>query len=434
MMRKTIVTALFLAACTDSNEQASSTDPETGATPETISSPVQASRPNGRAIDGPALILAQAQFTWEEKDGKRSPQPGAAKLRIFHYENGSFSESILEDEDSRVFHKAMCVDLPGLKGLVTIGASAAHLKVWNFRAGRWQAKTLWTGEFGGTLNRLRDMEIGDVDHDGQDEIVIATHDQGVVAVLDRPGTRWIATEIYSRPDTFVHEVEIGDVDGDGLKEIYATPSKPNRANASQPGDIVSLAYNKKRQAWSHHKVARFENSHAKEILVTDLDGDGKDELYAAVEASLKPENGKLSVSQPVKVVRYSAKRSKKFGTRHETVAEFPAGLQSRVLLAADLTHSNQRELVATTMKDGIWRIKPLKNGRFETQHVDKQSGGFEHAAFVTDLDGDSKAELYVTSDDDDEFRRYVWNGTRFEKTVLAQLEKSDLVWNITACD
>ena len=53
-----------------------------------------------------------------------------------------------------------------------------------FADGKWSAENLWTQSWGGKLNRLRDIEVGDVDGDGKDEWVIATHDAGVVAVVD----------------------------------------------------------------------------------------------------------------------------------------------------------------------------------------------------------------------------------------------------------
>lgn len=430
-----LATSFAATACTESSSeptpQVDDTKIETQSPAEAAESTANADAPkSAREIDGPTLLLAQAQFDWQEEGGKRVPKPGAAKLRVLHLDGGAFEESILEDEDSRVFHKAICVDQEGLEGLLTIGATDAHLKLWTFEDGQWKGESLYRGSYGGKFDRLRDVEIGDVDGDGADEIVIATHDQGVIVVLDREGDAWKATQVYDEADTFVHEIELGDVDGDGTIEIYATPSMPNRANASQDGEILTVRFNPKRKKYVARPVVELEGSHAKEVLVTDLDGDGKDELYGAVEASVKPKDGKLTVDQPVAVKRFD--RVKK-GWKTVDVAEFPDGLQARVLLRADLTRRGSDDLVVTTMKDGIWRIVPAKDGSFTTEAVDRNSGGFEHAAHAVDLDGDGTVELYVTSDDDDEIRRYVWNGSGFEKTVIGTLDKSDLVWNITSC-
>ena len=50
--------------------------------------------------------------------------------------------------------------------------------------------------------------------------------------------------------------------------------------------------------------------------------------------------------------------------------------------------------------------------------IDRSSGGFEHAAILTDLDGDGRDELYVASDDHKEVRRYVWNGERLVRETI----------------
>ena len=83
---------------------------------------------------------------------------------------------------------------------------------------------LWSQSWGGKFDRLRDIEIGDVDGDGKDEYVIATHDYGVVAVYNpaEDGGEPEVIELSKKADTFVHEIEIGDIEGDGTLEFFAT--------------------------------------------------------------------------------------------------------------------------------------------------------------------------------------------------------------------
>jgi len=106
--------------------------------------------------------------------------------------------------------------------------------------------SLSSPSFGGKFDRLRDVEVGDVTGDGRPEIVVATHDQGVVGVIEKSGGKWFARELDREQGIFVHEVEIGDVDGDGLNEFFVTPSDRNRATfVSQPGKIVMYRWNGK---------------------------------------------------------------------------------------------------------------------------------------------------------------------------------------------
>jgi len=376
----------------------------------------------------PTLLVTQAQFAMV--GGKPKPQP--AKLSLLHLVDGAFVREDIEDPDANVFHKAMAFD----GGILTIGAEAAPkpatLKLWRKADGAWSAQTLWSRAWDGArFNRLRDIEIGDVDGDGQDELVIATHDRGVVAVgnpkADASG--WDFVEMDEVADTFVHEIEIGDVDGDGAKEFYATPSERNKASgASQPGEVVRYV-KQDDGTYKRELVASYEDSHAKEILVADVDGDGTDELYVVREGHVVKEGGSTKRVDPVRILRYAPGKDGWEGTVVATLDDD----QCRFLLAADVDHDGQTELVAAGMKSGLWRLERGEDGQFKTLLIDKDSGGFEHAVHAADLDGDGKTELYVAADSQKAFRRYVWNGTDFDRTEMLPIgpsERSHITWNL----
>ena len=144
-----------------------------------------------------------------KNDAQGNPLPQPAQMRIWCAdESGQWKSDVVDDSDSNVFHKI----IPMPNGtLVTIGAMAAHLKEWTVTDGNWSGKTLWEKSWGGRFDRLRDIEIGDVDHDGKDEWAIATHDQGVVAVYNPDEGADAVIEMDQTADTFVHEIEIGDI-------------------------------------------------------------------------------------------------------------------------------------------------------------------------------------------------------------------------------
>jgi hypothetical protein len=64
--------------------------------------------------------------------------------------------------------------------------------------------------------------------------------------------------------------------------------------------------------------------------------------------------------------------------------------------------------------------------------IDRASSGFEHAAIVTDLDGDGRDELYVASDNDGEIRRYDHEGGEFKRQTIhtREVPKSVFTWNL----
>ncbi len=367
-----------------------------------------------------ALLLSQA---WFYKEGGR-PKPGPARLQIWREGEAGWEASLLEDGESNVFHKTI---ITGERELVTIGAEGAHLKRWTFADGKWGSETLWTKSWGGKFNRLRDIEIGDVDGDGEDEWVIATHDAGVVAVGDWADGKLTMTELDQRADTFVHEIEIGDIDGDGKLEFFATPSDRNKANASQPGYIVM--YKHDGTTYQRTEVDGGEHTHAKEILATDIEGDGTAEFMSVLEAETGPNK---EIKEPVKIRLYKPKPDGTFA--HEDIAKID-DRQTRFILAADFDGDGRKELVAAAMKTGLYFIDSQVDGSDTTWSIkkfDSVSSGFEHATVAHDMDGDGTPELYVAADDQRELKRYTWNAEKgtFDKKLLGRLNESTITWNV----
>jgi hypothetical protein len=215
------------------------------------------------------------------ESGPSGPVPQPAQLGIVTHDGTAWTYRFIEDEDSNVFHKAMVFAPTGGKAaIVTAGGTKAMVKVWKTDG---SSSTLWEKDFGGKFSRMRDLEVADVNGDGFTDIAVATHDQGVVAVLygDANGG-YTVSELDAEPNTFVHEVEVGDLNGDGVLEIYATPSLPNKLDGTpQPGFVTRYVPGSEE---GRTLVADLGDRHAKEILVDDVDGDGIDELYVSVEA------------------------------------------------------------------------------------------------------------------------------------------------------
>ena len=152
-------------------------------------------------------------------------------------EERGWTHRFIEDPDSNVFHKAMVYESGGVEGILTLGGTMAAVKLWTPNG---RSNTLWEGDFGGEFSRMRDAEVGDIYGDGAMAIAVATHDQGVVAVLRPDGSSGFSVdELDTGADTIVHEIELGDLDGDGTLEVYATPTPPNRVDGTpQPGSVV----------------------------------------------------------------------------------------------------------------------------------------------------------------------------------------------------
>lgn len=390
-------------------------DPNAGAIPDDL--------PNG-------LLLAYSQFP--VRDGRVVPEPGAARLELLTRSGGGWHVEVLEDPASNVFHKAMVYQPPGAAaGILTVGGMGAAVKLWRREGGAWRAQTLWETEFGGRFNRMRDVEIGNLYGDQRPALALATHDQGVVATIrsDAAG-RHNVTELARTPNTFIHEIEIGDLNGDGTLEVYATPSEPNTLDGSeQSGSVVRFVPS---AGNASTVVADLGNRHAKEIWVGDVDGDGRDELYVAVEALTTGRDPNVVIVEPIEIRRYDAGTPADGGV---VIARIRDRL-CRFLTVGDLDGDGHREMIAATFSTGLWMLRPGRDprGEWSSSNIDRESSGFEHAAYITDLDGDGVDELYVAADEQGEVRRYVWVNGRSRREVIHRREvpRSQMTWNITS--
>jgi len=414
-MRGTLASVMLstcLAACGGGSATPSEPPASTAPTPEAA--------PAKAATSQRALLLGQA---WFKKELSGAPKPQPAKLVVAREVNGQWTTEELLDPESNVFHKAM----PWRGGILTIGAMKAKLVHWTKVDGAWTPQLLWEKSWGGKFDRLRDVETGDVTGDGKENLVIATHDQGVVAVGTEVDGAWTFAELDQTADRFVHEIELGDVDGDGKKELYATPSDRNRASGeSQPGGVVRYDYID--GAFVRSEVIHWDDSHAKEILVADLTGDGRDELYAVKEAhTRKDPSGEIEVIEPVRIERLDRGADGKWTS---TLIAHIDDRQCRFLVPGDVDGDGKKDLIAASWKKGLFLLRQGADGSFSTELIDAQSGGFEHAAHLADLDGDGHPELYVADDAHSAVNRYRWTDGAFQKEAILATPALHITWNI----
>jgi hypothetical protein len=383
--------------------------------------PFQWAREQGRWVKRAAEGVALESLGFTKPDGK---------LRISPYQLGH----------GNVVHKAAWfTPRTGQPGILTVSGNLGCLDLWRRVDGAWKPETLWADAVGSENQRLREFELGDVTGDGVEDIVIATHDTGGIYVVQQTEQGYTGQRIASHPELgFVHEIELGDVDGDGLLEIFATPSMPNKVDGShQRGEIHR--YDFEGGNYTLTVIEDNPKTHAKEILCTDLEGDGRLELYAVMEGeALSDLNSSEVAGSGTHIKRYDFE-----GQQHTSsvLCELPGNL-CRFLVPADLQGDGRRELVASTMADGVWEISRPADVSSSSYWQAKRllgglvSGGFEHCTLALDWDGDGADELYLGSDKFLRLNRVVWDKQqgRPVKTVMAELSHlgTYLTWNIGA--
>ncbi len=323
--------------------------------------------------------------------------------------------------------------------LIVATGGPARLERWTRVDGSWTPHELWRAQFG-ISSRMRDLEIGPVWPAGEtgegDTLVVGTHDEGVVAIVvpSAAGTTRVV-EIDREPRTLVHEIELGDLDGDGVIEVYATRSPPNTLvpGLVQPGSVVRYVPSRASPsgAVAREVLIDLAPRHAKEILVTDLDGDGRDELYVVVEALLRTDDTGTHVVEPVEVRRITAERA----APGDVIARFD-DRSTRFLVAGDVDGDGRRELAVATFSAGLWVLRPTAEPEhaWARELVDAGSGGYEHAITLADLDGDGADELYVADDPAHELRRHVRRDGQWTREVLVRHPDAEerITWSLVA--
>ena len=414
----------LVAACgpaQETPEPAAAPAPPAAEAPEAAAAPAEPD-----ALPG-GLVLALAQFV--EADGGK-PVPGPARLDFVYRQGGAWKSTHWEDSDgdSIVFHKAMVYPGPQGPRLLSLAGSkpggTAAIDLLRRDGATLVPEPVWRENFGGKFSRMRDAEIADLYGDGAASLAVVTHDQGVVATLHPEGAGFAVKRLDEQADTFVHEVEVGDLDGDGVLEVYATPSEPNRLDGRpQSGAVVRYV---PKTGEGRTVVADLGHRHAKEILVEDVDGDGRDELYVSVEGHVEGDR----LVDPVQIRRYDAGTAPDAGSVIATIDD----RLSRFLTAGDVDGDGRKELVAATFRRGVWLLRPGADPRaaWTAELIDADSGGFEHAALLTDLDGDGVDELYVASDDHKEVRRYRWGKSGAVRDVIYRRpdDRPIFTWNL----
>ncbi len=444
--RVAILLCALAIACGGSNETPSTETPSTETPRETPtesptamgSASAMTETPTAPPVDPMALpaelpnglLVGYSPFTQNESG--QWVQPAPARLELITRRGGEWAVEAITDAESNVFHKAMPITLPGGEAaILTVGGMGAHVKLWRRGDAGWTATKIWSESFGGRFDRMRDVEIGDLFGDQRPALAIATHDQGVVAFarLGEDG-QWAVQQTPKRRDIFVHEIELGDLDGDGVVEVYATPSEPNHTRGGGQAGFVERYVPK--NGLEATVVANLGNRHAKEIFVGDVDGDGRDELYVAVEGlTERAEDGSLRVVESVEIRRYDSDTPPDQGV---VVATIEGDHLTRFLTVGDVDGDGKKEMVIASFSQGLWLARPGANPRsaWSVESIDRDSGGFEHASVLADLDGNGTDELYVASDNDGELRRYVWVNGRARRQTMTTREQARamITWSL----
>lgn len=116
--------------------------------------------------------------------------------------------------------------------------------------------------------RIREMEVGDVDGDNSNEILVATHYDGITAIY-YPKQNWKREIIdkgrYGENNTYNHKVEVGDINGDGINDIVSVLSQPNSWDKVQRG-VIKL-FVREGNTWKSYETKELERSSVRKVVL-----------------------------------------------------------------------------------------------------------------------------------------------------------------------
>ncbi len=208
------------------------------------------------------------------------------------------------------------------------------------------------------VGMVTDAELGDLDGDGDRDIVVATEWNGL-KIWTKEGKRYIVSEM-SIPKGLYHCIKLEDIDGDGDLDVF----------------VGNLGLNSK---W------RADSSLALNMYVDDFDQNGKSEQIISL---------------------YDNGREVPFATMKELVKQMPS-LKKKFIYASDFSKLTLNDIWSkeALSKSKIYRISKLESGIYENKKnefvchalpVEAQFSKVMDAIFV-DVDGDEKKDIILGS-------------------------------------
>ncbi len=226
------------------------------------------------------------------------------ELRVFDIAYGQFVLRYEVDLPDRI--EAIDVDDADNDGLTDIvigldGTSTAnHVRIYRYDS---TADELLEEAVSGTLPlHVEDVDVGDADNDGENEIVVALErltpgepsNVSRVLVFEYEDGAWVGPQEVSIPETLsAQDVAVGDPDNDGTNEIAVLFA--NVLPSESDGRQVRL-YEKVGDQWVREDVTPLVTTgltRAERLIIANVDNDADDEIVTAYWGGVGTYTGRL---------------------------------------------------------------------------------------------------------------------------------------------
>ena len=208
---------------------------------------------------------------------------GSVSYRPFDSSSGTWGAAVVLDAAfaSALDLAVADLDRDGDLDVVAVSSTGDELAWWENSAGdgsTWIGRTILSGA---TLDGAAGLEVGDLDRDGDPDLVVAVRNDDAIRWFENDGDPtdggWTTWLINGAPFDDPVGLELADLDRDGDLDVIAAGENGNRvswwASDGTPGDGTGGDGT----SWSFNAVAENFNG-ATDVVAADFDGDGDPDL------------------------------------------------------------------------------------------------------------------------------------------------------------